>query len=81
MPDNHTAMAIRIQGAGPSIGTYRGRDIHDWIDKDGQRFSYNRIAFEDGDGTIALDQLRPDEFVVSPGLIYRHAKDGGDAPG
>lgn len=56
---------------GPSIGTYKDRDIPEWRMSDGQRFEYDRIALEDHDGAVPLSQLRPDEFVMAPGLIYR----------
>lgn len=62
---------LTITDRGPSIGTYQGRDIPDWLDKAGQRFAYDRPAMQDRDGTTPLAQLRPDEFVVAPGLIYR----------
>lgn len=65
--------SLVITGNGPSIGTYRDRDIPDWFDKAGERFIYDRIAMNDTDGTTSLAQLRPDEFVVAPGLIYRRA--------
>lgn len=58
---------------GPSIGTYKGRDIPDWIDSPdrGGRHVYDRIAIEDRDGGVLLAQLGDDEFVVAPGLIYK----------
>jgi hypothetical protein len=65
--------SLVITDRGPSIGTYKGRDIPEWLDKAGERFGYDRIAMEDRDGTTPLAQLRPDEFVVAPGLIYRRA--------
>jgi hypothetical protein len=65
--------SLTITDRGPSIGTYRGQDIPAWLDKAGERFSYDRPAMEDSDGTTPLAQLRPDEFVVAPGLIYRRA--------
>ena len=58
---------------GPSIGTYRDYQIAEWIMKCGERFNYDRIAWEDEHGGCPLAQLRPDEFVVAPGLIYRRA--------
>lgn len=62
-----------VSSQSPSIGTYRDRDVPDWIEKDGIRFLYDRIALEDSDGTTPLAQLRSDEFVIAPGLIYRRA--------
>lgn len=57
----------------PIIGTYKDYPIPEWIDapERGGRHTYDRIAIEDADGAVALSQLRSDEFVVCPGLIYR----------
>lgn len=60
-----------ITDRGPSIGTYRDRDIPEWMDQGGTRYFYDRPALQDSDGTVPLAQLRPDEFVVAPGVIYR----------
>jgi len=65
--------SLVITDKGPPVGTYREMSIPAWFDKAGQRFTYDRIALEDSDGTTPLAQLRPDEFVVAPGLIYRRA--------
>ena len=65
--------SLDITDKGPSIGTYLDRDIPEWFDKAGERFIYDRIAVNDTDGATPLAQLRPDEFVVAPGLIYRRA--------
>lgn len=57
---------------GPVIGEYRDEDIHEWFtDHKGIKFQYIEIAKEDRYGGINLDQLRTDEVVVSPGLIYK----------
>ena len=55
----------------PSLGTYRDRSIPAFIDGRGGRYFFEGIAVEDGDGSIALSQLRYDELLISPGLIYR----------
>jgi hypothetical protein len=57
----------------PILGTYKGRPIPEWVDapERGGLYLYDRIAIEESDGSIALAQLRSDEFVVCPGLIYR----------
>lgn len=63
------------QTTAPLLGAYRDYPIPEWIDapKRGGRHIYDRIAIEDADGSVALRQLRDDEFVVCPGLIYRRA--------
>lgn len=59
-----------IEDKGPEIGTYRGRGIPAFIVSGGRRFDYDRIAIEK-DGGVELSQLRRDERVIAPGLIYR----------
>lgn len=56
-----------------TCGTYRGKDIPRYVDSPerGGRFQFDRIAYNDPDGSTPLSQLRSDEFVVYPGLIYR----------
>jgi len=57
----------------PIVGSYKCHLIPKWIDAPdrGGRFAYDRIAAEDDDGSVNLAQMRPDEFVTFPGLIYR----------
>lgn len=57
---------------GPSIGTYRERDIPAHIITRGLRYEYDRIAIET-DGGVELSQLASNECVIAPGLIYRAA--------
>jgi len=57
-----------VDAKGPSIGTYRDRDIPSWIDARGGRYIYDRI-WDDEDGRLA--QLARDELVIAPGLVYR----------
>ena len=53
------------------IGAYQGRAIPAFIQARGGRFAFERIAIENKDGTVPLSQLRDDELMISPGLIYR----------
>lgn len=56
---------------GPSIGEYKGKPIPAYIvESDGTRSDYHRIAIEK-DGGVELSQMRRDECVIAPGLIYR----------
>lgn len=57
----------------PVIGTYRDRPILEWREWDGIRYRYDRPAMEDADG-VRLAQLRTDEVLVAPGLVYRRAE-------
>ena len=40
----------------------------------GKRFAFDRVAMEVRGG-FCLDQMRDDEIIVSPGLIYREVKE------
>ena len=58
---------------GPPTGEqHHGRDILAWIGtEDGSRWAFNRRAVEARGGGVELSQLRHDECVIAPGLIYR----------
>jgi len=58
------------------LGTYRDYPIPEWINTParGGLHQFDRIAVEERDGSVALSQLRDDEFVVCPGLIYRRIR-------
>ncbi len=58
---------------GPSIGSYRDRDIPSWINARGRRYSYDRVWNETYG---CIDQLSEDEIVIYPGLIYKLATIG-----
>jgi hypothetical protein len=58
---------------GPSVGEYRGRSIPAYIvDAGGARSDFVGIAVETDVG-VELAQLKPDECVIVPGLIYKRA--------
>lgn len=40
----------------------------------GKRFAFDRVAMEVRGG-FCLDQMRDDEIIVAPGLIYRAVKE------
>jgi len=65
---------------GPSLGTYKGRDIHAFLRySDGLYGKFVGIAGETEDGSIALnDVLQDGEFLVFPGLIYIQAIAGAE---
>lgn len=56
---------------GPSIGTYRDRDIPAWIKARGGHYEYDRIGVLDKEGGFEMSQLASDELVIAPGLIYK----------
>lgn len=55
---------------GPTIGSFEGRDIPEYVVTRGRRYNFNRIALTE-DGLTDLSQLAPNECVIAPGLIYR----------
>lgn len=62
-----------IADKGPVIGFYKGEPTHKTItDAIGIRGRYVGILPPDPNGNLKLsDFLRPDEFLVYPGLVYR----------
>ena len=57
-----------IDENGPSVGSYLGRDIPQWISARGHCYAFDRL-WDDKRGEIS--QLGDDEIVVAPGLIYK----------
>jgi hypothetical protein len=53
---------------------HHGRDVPSYfIDTEGARHDFNRVAIEERGGRVSLSQLHADECVIAPGLIYRRA--------
>lgn len=61
----------KLDRKGPSIGTYRDRDIPAWLNARGVHWVYDRIGALDKDGGFEMSQLARDELVIAPGLIYK----------
>lgn len=57
---------------GPPIGTHLGKPIYSTIESEGDKFIFDRLAECDRDG-CPLDQLKKNELMFRPGLIYRPA--------
>lgn len=58
--------------AGPSIGKFAGRDIPEAVEDDfGHLLTYAGVAPRLYNGKYDVDALKPGEFIVQPGLIYR----------
>ena len=55
---------------GPQVGNYLGQPIFQTIESDSGTYIFDRIA-ESVDGEFPLDQLKKDELLIKPGLIYR----------
>jgi len=57
---------------GPPIGSHLGKPIYETITQHNDRYIFDRLAKCDRDG-CPLDQLRKNELLINPGLIYRKA--------
>ena len=59
---------------GRAIGSYLGKTIFESISEGegGRKYVFDRIADSDDEG-IPLTQLKSDEVLFAPGLIYRQA--------
>lgn len=49
---------------GPTIGSFEGRDIPEYVVTRGRRYNFNRIALTE-DGLTDLSQLAPNESCLS----------------
>ena len=66
------SMLFNARPSGRSMGYYMDRPISEWvIDEFGRRLDYAGIAPRRWHGQFDGDALRPGEFIVQPGLIYR----------
>ncbi len=57
---------------GPQIGSHLGLPIYSAIETEGHKYVFDRLAECDPDG-CPLSQLRKNELLFQPGLIYRAA--------
>ncbi len=65
-------MIVEPRRAGSVIGYLAGAPITETvIDLFGRRFAFAGIAPRNRDGRYDLDSLRPGEFIVKPGMLYR----------
>jgi hypothetical protein len=58
---------------GRPIGSYAGKPIFESIQEVDRTYVFDRIACYEGDG-FPLDQLKENELLVMPGLIYRQIR-------
>jgi len=54
----------------PQLDDYLGHPVQRTIEMHNTLYVFDRIA-ENIDGEFPLDQLKKDELLVKPGLIYR----------
>ena len=58
---------------GPVVGYYGGRPIAAAVvDYFGRRYSYAGIAPRGRSGQYDVEALGPGEWIIEPGLVYRH---------
>lgn len=57
---------------GPAIGSHLGRPIFQFIEEQDIRYVFDRLAQCDDEG-CPLDQVKQDELLLNPGLIYKKA--------
>lgn len=57
---------------GPAIGSHLGKTIYKFFLEDNIKYIFDRLAQCDTEG-CPLDQVRRDELLLAPGLIYKKA--------
>ena len=62
---------MAVEQGPPTGDKHKGRDIPAWIVAGGTRMAFDRVAVEVKGGGVDLAQMRRDECVIAPGLIYR----------
>lgn len=63
---------MRNKKYGPVLGSHLGKEIFETVEEDSHKYIFDRIAEGDDDG-YPLNQLRKNEVLFEPGLIYRQA--------
>lgn len=64
-----------IQGPKVSGLLVHGEPVYAWLDYEGGKYGvFDRVALEDKEGRTPLAQMRLDEFMTYPGVIYREAE-------
>ncbi len=62
----------RVRREGALLGTLGGEPIHSVVVDDwGRRYDFAGVAPRRPDGAYDVRCVRPGEFIVQPGLIYR----------
>lgn len=58
---------------GPSIGTFLGCPIPEWVFIHNSRYEYAGQAPGPGPGLVDLSMIADNEVCVTPGLLYRRS--------
>jgi len=71
IPTEYFVLA-NLQAAGSVVGHLAGEPIRDAvIDEGGRRYRFAGVMPRTATGRFAVEALRPGEWIVQPGLIYR----------
>ena len=63
---------VEPRADGPLLGYYAGRPIPAAVvDYFGRRYSYAGVAPRRRSGQYDVESLRPGEWIIEPGLVYR----------
>ena len=63
---------MKYKNYGAVIGSHLGKNIFQTLEEDNHKYIFDRLAEGDDDG-YPLNQLKKDEVLFEPGLIYRQA--------
>ena len=64
--------AVNKPQYGRAIGSHLGKPIYESIQEEETRYTFDRLAKCDDEG-CPLDQVKKNELLVNPGLIYKKA--------
>ncbi|NOY67412.1 MAG: hypothetical protein GXP13_08385 [Gammaproteobacteria bacterium] len=63
---------MKNKSYGAVIGSHLGKNIFQTVEEDNHKYIFDRIAEGDDDG-YPLNQLKKNEVLFEPGLIYKQA--------
>ena len=69
---NKKEIAVSKPRYGRAIGSHLGKPIYESIQEEETRYTFDRLAKCDEEG-CPLDQVKQNELLVNPGLIYKKA--------
>ena len=69
---NKKEIAVSKSQYGRAIGSHLGKPIYESIQEEETRYTFDRLAKCDAEG-CPLDQVKTNELLVTPGLIYKKA--------
>ena len=64
--------AADVEREGPVIGSLNGQPIAATVvDRDGHAYVFTGLAPRHRDGRLDVEALKPNEWIVRPGLVYQ----------